>query len=208
MSENDKRRMILDASLELIREKGFEGTRIIDIANRAGIGKGTVYSYFSSKEEVVATSVKDLVDRDFREVYDQVEQAGDFETKLRLFVRIHYALLQQYGPFMILFAEQRMKDQAETSPEMRAVMEEIGAEHNRRVREIVVFGIENGELREDLDPDLAATYILSVTLGHAFSMMKGCCGEEPLSGMTDLAEISADQIIELILKGIRREQEV
>jgi len=119
MSDKDKRRMILDAALELIREKGFEGTRIIDIADRAGIGKGTVYDYFSSKEEVIAASVQDVVDRDFRNIFDEVDQAEDFETKLRRFLEVHCKILDLYGPFMVLFADLQMKNQEDTSDEIK-----------------------------------------------------------------------------------------
>lgn len=43
---------VLDAALALFMEKGFAATRVEDIAKRAGISKGAVYLYFSSKEAV------------------------------------------------------------------------------------------------------------------------------------------------------------
>jgi AcrR family transcriptional regulator len=43
---------ILDAALGCFAEKGFAGTRMDDIAARAGISKGTIYLYFDSKEAV------------------------------------------------------------------------------------------------------------------------------------------------------------
>lgn len=44
---------IVEAALELFKEKGFAAVRIADIARQAGVGKGTVYEYFSSKEELL-----------------------------------------------------------------------------------------------------------------------------------------------------------
>ena len=41
---------ILEAALACFAEKGFAGTRMDDIARRAGISKGTIYLYFESKE--------------------------------------------------------------------------------------------------------------------------------------------------------------
>ncbi|HLY78578.1 MAG TPA: helix-turn-helix domain-containing protein, partial [Caulobacteraceae bacterium] len=43
---------ILEAALASFAEKGFAGTRMDDIAARAGITKGTIYLYFESKEAV------------------------------------------------------------------------------------------------------------------------------------------------------------
>jgi len=49
----DKREAILDAALELFVERGFFGTAVPEIADRAGVGAGTIYRYFDSKEALV-----------------------------------------------------------------------------------------------------------------------------------------------------------
>lgn len=48
-----KRRFILDVALELFNEKGYDHTTMDDIAEKAGIGKGTIYEYFKSKKEFI-----------------------------------------------------------------------------------------------------------------------------------------------------------
>ena len=49
----DKREAILNAALELFVERGFWGTAVPEIADRAGVGAGTIYRYFDSKEALV-----------------------------------------------------------------------------------------------------------------------------------------------------------
>jgi len=49
----DKREAILDAALDLFVERGFFGTAVPEIADRAGVGAGTIYRYFDSKEALV-----------------------------------------------------------------------------------------------------------------------------------------------------------
>jgi AcrR family transcriptional regulator len=44
---------LLDAALELFGEKGFAATRTDDVAERAGVSKGTLYLYYPSKEELL-----------------------------------------------------------------------------------------------------------------------------------------------------------
>jgi AcrR family transcriptional regulator len=50
---SDKRGRILDAALSLFAERGFHGTPVPMIAERAGVGAGTIYRYFASKEALV-----------------------------------------------------------------------------------------------------------------------------------------------------------
>lgn len=49
----DKRAAILDAALALFSERGFHGTAVPLVAARAGVGAGTMYRYFASKEALV-----------------------------------------------------------------------------------------------------------------------------------------------------------
>ncbi len=51
----DKRSAILAAALELFVERGFHGTSVPDVAKAAGVGAGTIYRYFESKEALVNT---------------------------------------------------------------------------------------------------------------------------------------------------------
>jgi AcrR family transcriptional regulator len=49
----EKRDAILAAALELFAERGFHGTSVPEIAERARVGAGTIYRYFPSKEALV-----------------------------------------------------------------------------------------------------------------------------------------------------------
>lgn len=53
MADPDKRTAILDAALDLFVDRGYHGTAVPAIAEHAGVGAGTIYRYFKSKEELV-----------------------------------------------------------------------------------------------------------------------------------------------------------
>jgi AcrR family transcriptional regulator len=56
VDKEGKKAQILEASIRILSEKGWNKTKISDIAKAADIGKGTIYEYFRSKDEVFAAS--------------------------------------------------------------------------------------------------------------------------------------------------------
>ena len=64
---------LLDAALDLFVEKGFSATRSEEVAQRAGVSKGTLYLYYPSKEELLREVIRhDLVG----EIAEGLEMAG------------------------------------------------------------------------------------------------------------------------------------
>ena len=51
----EKRRLILDAAVRVFARRGFNGCRVSDIADEAGVAYGLVYHYFRSKDEILDT---------------------------------------------------------------------------------------------------------------------------------------------------------
>jgi len=59
---NEKKKVIIDAALELFADKGYASTSISCIAEKANISKGLMYNYFKSKEELLKTIVQSFLD--------------------------------------------------------------------------------------------------------------------------------------------------
>ncbi len=60
---DDKRRLLLDAALRVFAERGFHGTNVPEVASQAGVGVGTLYRYFESKEALVNQVYRDAKQR-------------------------------------------------------------------------------------------------------------------------------------------------
>lgn len=76
MAESDKRAAILEAALSLFAERGFHGTAVPLIAERAGVGTGTIYRYFDSKEALGNVLYRELKASLSEHVTDGFPQGG------------------------------------------------------------------------------------------------------------------------------------
>ena len=58
-----KRQEILKAAMTVFARKGVAGTKMTDVAESAGIGKGTIYEYFKSKEEIFSEAFQHFLEQ-------------------------------------------------------------------------------------------------------------------------------------------------
>jgi AcrR family transcriptional regulator len=84
--DENKRKAILQTSKLLFAQKGFFGTAISDIVRETGMTVGTIYTYFTSKDEIVHA----IVEEGWSELYSRLERdlgaAVSPEDKLRLLI--------------------------------------------------------------------------------------------------------------------------
>jgi AcrR family transcriptional regulator len=81
IDKKEKKAKILEASIRIFAKKGVNKTKISDIAEAADIGKGTIYEYFRSKDEIFAASfyyfmekVDDIISKRLFRIYDPLEK--------------------------------------------------------------------------------------------------------------------------------------
>jgi AcrR family transcriptional regulator len=65
------RKAILQAAVQLFGDKGYERTSIDELARAAGVGKGTIYSYFQTKSEIFLAFCEDELDHVYAEVAEK-----------------------------------------------------------------------------------------------------------------------------------------
>jgi len=93
--KKEKREIILMSAAELFAKNGFHETNITDIAHSAGIGKGTVYEYFSSKDELYIEVVKFNIERYLTRIRTSILCFNHFEGKLNAFIDHHSDIVQE-----------------------------------------------------------------------------------------------------------------
>lgn len=77
----DKKEAILRSTLELIREKGFHGTSISQIAKKAGVASGTIYHYFTNKDAVIIELHNSIRKEMLTAMFNNTHGEKDYKTQ-------------------------------------------------------------------------------------------------------------------------------
>jgi AcrR family transcriptional regulator len=171
-------RAILEMTLELIAERGVHAFRTEDVAARAGVGKGAIYRRYRSKDELVAAAVAGLV-REEIAVPDTGSTRADLLVLMREAVDLYSSSLpERLVPNLIgAMAEQ---------PELaRAVRAGFLAGRRAVLSEVLRRGVERGDLRPDLDLELALD-VLGGPLFYRLLVTGGPLDEQLAEGVADL----------------------
>jgi TetR/AcrR family fatty acid metabolism transcriptional regulator len=153
-----KREQIMDAAVVEIAQRGYYQTTVAMIAKRAGVADGTIYLYFSNKEEVLFS----LFDRAMNRFIDQgvieLESIGGAEQKLKRIIELHLELVGENRDLAII-----------TQVELRHsihFMDKFSrtkvADYLTVIASIVQLGQEESVFRGDQDPVFAAKAVFGV----------------------------------------------
>ncbi len=174
---------ILKAVAELLEEKGYGGVSIEAIASRAGVGKQTIYRWWSSKAAVIMEAYKVEIPHNV-----PIPDTGEVREDL-------YQILQQQFTILTtttarsaitgLIAEAQMDSNV-----AQAFRQQFVATPREATRTILVRGITRGELRTDLNLELVIDAIYSpvwyrLLLKHA-----------------PLDDVLAEELVNLVMEGI------
>src|SRR5580693_3103071 len=83
VKSEETRMRILNAALELFREKGFETTTMREIALRAGVATGAAYYYFDSKDAIVLAFYRQAAEEMAPLIEEALDRSKDLKDRLR-----------------------------------------------------------------------------------------------------------------------------
>jgi AcrR family transcriptional regulator len=141
------RRAILQAANELLESEGFTAVTVEAIAERAGVSKATVYRWWPNRAAVVMDGFLSTVSSEV-----PFPHTGHAREDIRLHMRrLTEALSGKIGQTVAALIAEGQAD-----PELAEALRSRWLSVRRaEAREILELGIERGELREDLDPEVA-----------------------------------------------------
>lgn len=152
---DDKRQAILDAAIFTFARKGFHATRISDVAERAGIGKGTVYLYFESKEDLLISIFQSYVEEAMALVEGLVDDHVDPRRGIEVFFERGLSRFVE-NPDLLAVLQQRL---FLTDPELQKRGEAFFRTIVERIVAKIEMATESGMIRR-YDPPIIACAIL------------------------------------------------
>ena len=159
MAISGKRQEILKAALELITEHGFHGAPIAAIAERAGVGAGTIYRYFANKDILITELFQELHDKICAQLLAGYEAEQSCRQRflhlstalLRYFITHpqEFRYLEQFhhSPYGVVFRrDQILGSKGERAPYRLLFAEGIARQEIRDWPLVVLFALTFGPL--------------------------------------------------------------
>ncbi len=146
------RQSILDAAEAVFGESGYDGAAVSEITRRAGVAQGTFYVYFPDKKAVFTELVHHLNSTLRRKIATSLSGVDDRLEMERLGLRAFFDVIHEHRALYQIMREAEFVD-----PDSYAWhYETLGAAYRRGIE----TAIENGQLSEDLDPEIAVDFLM------------------------------------------------
>ena len=172
-----KVRALYEAVLELLNENADISTmKVSDITSRAGIGKGTAYDYFKSKEEIIACAVMYDARRQGMETREKLRELPDFQARIRYCFHWVEECVREQKAFgkLLFFTHHPGGVPEEVVVKMKQIYEQNKSgcvlEPVEILSDLCGRGKAEGYIREEISPEDAA-YILLGNLCSLFMYM-------------------------------------
>lgn len=193
-----RREELIDAAVEVFGEMGFAGTRLEQVAQRAGVSKGTVYLYFDSKESLFQEMVRAKIVGNFAEGDALIENESISAREMLVrFIRSMWEIVRQ--PEKARLAR-IVNAEIGNYPELaRFYLDEVILRSRRIVRTILARGVRLGEFRA-IPHDYAVRAVTSLLVHSAmYQRFFGPYDPEVLSD-----DEVVDGIVDLVLEGVAK----
>jgi len=186
--------MILESAEDHFAEKGFHDTKVSEIADDAGVGKGTVYRHFGKKSALFAGLIEDVTDNLTRHIERVISEVDNPTIQVREIYREHMKAFHDARPLMKIFVNEGLR---KTGEHREAIVQQW-----RTYRETIAGSFERGTQEGafiDCDPSLLTRVFTS--------WIWGILRNAVIFNEIDHAENDGDLMIDVFLEGITAEND-
>lgn len=187
---------ILDAATELFARKGFDGTRVQEIADSAGVNKAMLYYYFRNKDKLLMAVIGRFVEGIRDGIPRYFASSGDTARSIGEFLDFYIEYLARNQPFVRLMAWELL-----SGKHIHTIAGEYIIPTFELLREKIVQAIEGRELRR-VSPEHAICSVVGMNIFYiiASPLLGLILGKDPLS-----AEMIAERkqaVVDLVINGL------
>jgi AcrR family transcriptional regulator len=159
MTKPNKRDEIARSALELIAEHGFHGAPMAMVAERAGVGAGTIYRYFENKDVLIKELYRELEEKMYPFIREGYAAEAPFRMRflhlctalLRYFIEhpLHYRYLEQFhnSPYGVAFRRDKILGKSGGCDVFRELFEQGAAQQVvKELPLVILFALAFGPL--------------------------------------------------------------
>jgi TetR/AcrR family fatty acid metabolism transcriptional regulator len=183
---------ILNAARTVFAQKGYAAATVDEIAELAGVAKGTVYCYFPSKFDVFVGTLRQGMLHIKELTCARMDAASTAAGKVRAFIRARLEYGEENRDFFRIYFTEFSNMVLQPSP-VRQEFQDVYDQQARMLEQAIVAGIEAGEVRP-VDALRAAYVIYEVTRSTIAHRIQGL--------VTDSVEESEQIVFDLIWGGL------
>lgn len=153
------RQRLYDAAVELIAERGYAATTVDQIAERAGVAKGTVYYNFAGKAALFAELLEYGVDRLAQTLRESAAGHAPLDA-LDAVVGAELEFIGEHEAFARLLLAETWRSGGDWQSAARLIRERaVGV-----IADVIASAVRAGDLRDDLDVGMAAAAVFGMVL--------------------------------------------
>jgi TetR/AcrR family fatty acid metabolism transcriptional regulator len=198
VDKNAKKEEILHAAMQVFARKGVVKTKIVDIAESAGIGKGTIYEYFRSKEEIFAAAFQSFFGNIEKGVIEAMNVTDDPIEKLKNLIEVSFSnVMETGGEFHSIIMDFWAEGIRNKDDQVLQILDLnfIYSEYRKLITEILLDGMEKGVFRP-IDIQVISSMFIAALDGIYLQHIMD-------NSLFDLKEISKI-LLDAFLNGIKR----
>lgn len=158
---DDTATRLLKAAVEVLAEKGYDGAGVAEIARRAGLTTGAIYSRYSGKAELLAAAVQQSTPQEF----DQLFAEHDFQGQARDMLQAIGSHLVNRDPSPVQAILLEAFVAARHDPEFRQLLQAQFYSRRARLATLIEVGKQEGIVDVELDTEAVVHFAYAVALG-------------------------------------------
>lgn len=173
----EKELLIMHALLKLLQDgAAISEIKTSDIADAAGIGKGTLYNYFKTKEDIIARTITYSIDTQVNELFEQMAKADGFREKCYAVLHVvHGIISNENSSFHLLLFNLGGKDMEQLFGDLSFLQKYLAC-IRERVMLLAQTGAEEGLIRLNADEEYTYNAFASALMGFVHAR---CCMDDP-----------------------------
>jgi AcrR family transcriptional regulator len=158
-----RRAAILNAARTVFARQGYASTVVDDIARQAEIGKGTLYLYFPSKEQIYLAALLEDAKRLDQESRTAMAAAKTWQDKLRAYIEVRMRYFDEHEDFVRIYLTEFRSMCFQEKP-MHTELYRLSEQGEVQLAQMLAAAAAKGEIR-NIDPELAACTVSELTRG-------------------------------------------